>query len=442
MAQPVPYIETAHWRLRVPTAPPLHRTVCTPTIHPIGDQRVLRCAQAVLDAGYDLHFIWLGGIPGESLHHPRVRETRLPAAGSFGDRLRVIPRIIRHAWAADPDLLHIHDFYLLPLARAWSRRTHRPVLYDVHEYYPEYYSHRLPLPRRLRRPAQRALATVENRLCSGIGGANAVSGQLRDRFRSVGVPAVATPNFPSSNVFAEQQRRALTPALLRRVVHTGTLDHGYGSDLLLPIARRLAELAPDVELLVISRFPSDAARSRFLDQLARDGQPANLTLLDPMAAHRIPALLAGCGIGLSLLQDVGQSPLAVPTKLYEYVRAGLAIVASDLPATRRFVNESGAGALVPAADAESYAKAIAAVIERGEETCRLVDSAATAARTELSWDRVCAPRIRSLILALDVARTGRPTVGSQHRREEADLRTGAGPVAAAGPSAGRLTDAR
>ncbi|BCL16652.1 glycosyltransferase family 4 protein [Micromonospora sagamiensis] len=397
-------ITTAHWRLRAPAVATVNRTVCVPTVHPVGDRRVLRCAQAVLDDGFDVHLIWLGGEPGESRPHPRVRETRLPEPTSARQRLRLVPAVVRAAERVPADLWHIHDYYLLPHARRWSRRTGRPVLYDVHEYYPEYYSQRFTAPSFVQDAGRRLVAGVEQYYAGRLGGANAVSEQLADRFRALGLPAVATPNYPSVDAFARPPR-PLTPDLLRRVVHTGSLTTDYGADVLVGLAVELRRLAPEVEVLAVSRFPSEAARRRFGEAVERAGRPANLRMLDPVPAHEVADLLATCGIGLSLMQDVGEARLSVNSKFYEYAIMGLAVVTSDLPAARHFVERSAAGRCVPPARPDRFARAITDLIADAEATCEAVNRAAARARDELSWERTCAPRLRALVRDL-VGRAG------------------------------------
>ncbi|WP_269148465.1 glycosyltransferase [Micromonospora echinospora] len=389
-------ITTAHWRLRAPTVASAGRTVCVPTVHPVGDRRVLRCAQAVLDAGFDVHLIWLGGEPGESRPHPRVRETRLPEPTSARQRLRLVPAVAAVAERTHADLWHIHDYYLLPRARRWSRRTGRPVLYDVHEYYPEYYSQRFAAPAPVQHAARRLVAGAERWYAGRLGAANAVSEQLADRFRALGLPAVATPNYPSADAFA-RPARPLTPDLLRRVVHTGSLTTDYGADVLVGLAVELARRAPDVEVLAVSRFPSEAARRRFTEAVARAGHPTNLRMLDPVPAHEVADLLATCGIGLSLMQDVGEARLSVNSKFYEYAIMGLAVVTSDLPAARHFVEEHAVGRCVPPASPDRFAQAITDLLADAEATCAAVDRAAARARDELSWERTCAPRLRAIV---------------------------------------------
>ena len=66
--------------------------------------------------------------------------------------------------------------------------------------------------------------------------------------------------------------------------------------------------------------------------------------LDPQKAW---ALADGAWAGLVLLDDTPAFREAVPSKLYEYLAVGLAVVATPLPRMAELIAESGAGQVVP-----------------------------------------------------------------------------------------------
>jgi glycosyltransferase involved in cell wall biosynthesis len=73
------------------------------------------------------------------------------------------------------------------------------------------------------------------------------------------------------------------------------------------------------------------------------------------------ALARGAWVGLSLLQDTPAFRDGVPTKLYEFLAAGLPVVASPLPRQAALVESAGAGVVV--ADSAAAARALTAYSE-------------------------------------------------------------------------------
>jgi len=387
-------IATDRWRLRVPLVESSGREVAVVTVHPAGDRRILRCLQSALDGGFDAHVLWLSDDSMEASPHPRLRETRIPAKSSFAGRLLGIPRLYRRASKLSPAIWHVHDFYLLPAAYLLARRSHRPVVYDVHEYYPVYYSSKLRIPASMRRLVERTIAAFETSVTVRIGGANAISETLAARFKAAGAPAVSTPNYPLTEHAPDPPPS--DPTRFRRVVHTGSLTPEYGCDVLVAMAHRLVELDPSIQLLVVGRYPSEKARAHFQHTLRAGGTPANLTMVDPMPAHAVAQFLSTCGIGLSLLQDDGELPVSIPSKLFEYAKAGLAVVAGDLPASRQFIERHATGALVPPGDPEAFACAVAKLASEAEDAAPRAAEAARSATSSLSWERSCSPALQSL----------------------------------------------
>ena len=87
----------------------------------------------------------------------------------------------------------------------------------------------------------------------------------------------------------------------------------------------------------------------------------------------------GAWVGLLLLEDTPAFRDAVPSKLYEYLACGLAVVATGLPRVAALLEETGAGAVVP--DAE----AAAAVLRRWADEPGIMRELRRAARAAATY---------------------------------------------------------
>jgi glycosyltransferase involved in cell wall biosynthesis len=222
------------------------------------------------------------------------------------------------------------------------RATGRRVVLDVHEDY-------LALldDRRWARGAVGAVARAVARTSSRLA-ARADLTVLADEHLP---PAVARQrlvvrNLPDLSLLPSAGEPGATP----RALHVGDLRASRG---LFAMLDAVAD-APGWELdLVGPVAPADQARLEawLRDSPARDRVRLH-GRLEPRAAW---ALARGAWVGLAMLDRTPAFERAVPTKLYEYLACGLAVLVTPLPRMVEIVEASGAGQVVPDAAAAAAA---------------------------------------------------------------------------------------
>jgi glycosyltransferase involved in cell wall biosynthesis len=74
-----------------------------------------------------------------------------------------------------------------------------------------------------------------------------------------------------------------------------------------------------------------------------------------------------------------------PTKLFEYMAAGIPVIASDLPRCRQIVEESHCGLLVDPLDVKSIADALQWLLERPTEAEDMGKRGRDAFRKKYNW---------------------------------------------------------
>jgi glycosyltransferase involved in cell wall biosynthesis len=375
---------TDKWMLEVPhTTDSKAPLICIPTIHPRGDQRILRCAQAALNAGYRVKFFWLG--EGNPSTDPSAAEEIFPRATSFAQRMLQLPKVALRAHKEQPLGWHIHDLYMLPIALAWRAMTKRLSVYDVHEFYSTYYASKIRAPRLLRNALATLIDAFQFWATNLVGGANVVAAEMSAGYRKRGIPVSVSPNLPlrkyydASPVSAESRR-------YRKVIHTGTLSEPYGMKLIIDLAVECQLRGYDVCFDLIHRFPNANQEELFMSYLRGRNQPTNLRLIPAVDADKIASLLSSYGIGLSMISAEGQNDLAIPTKLYEYVLMGLSVVGTERKAQKNFLDHYGVGELRGDSDIEGLADAIGTLSKGESEMTARLRHAAISAREELFWE--------------------------------------------------------
>lgn len=155
------------------------------------------------------------------------------------------------------------------------------------------------------------------------------------------------PGTPS----AEWRGAPGTPAWARRplLLYTGTLDERLDVPALLQIARAL----PQASVVLVGPLLAP-------EHLAPLRAAPNVTIRPPLARPELLALVRAADLGLLAHRRLPLTRAMSPLKLYEYLAAGLPVVATDLPPVRG-VHPS----VELVAPGGNYAGAVRAALARG-----------------------------------------------------------------------------
>ena len=360
------------------------------------DARVLREARSLARAGHEVTVIAMRAptlpaieqrdgftvrraVAGGRMAGPTI-------AGAAGGRARSLPRPAIAVWLRDAilarafyraaieqpaDVYHAHDLNTLePAARAARARGSR-LVYDAHELYPDLTGFG---------PGERARwSKQETKL---IGRADAVivpsEGRASEIGRRYGVSPVVVMNCPdvSRSITADTRLDVFRSDSEPLIVYAGGYTPNRGLENLIDAASKIAR----GRLVMIGWGPLEAtlrARAAGIDRVA---------FVDPVDPDDLVSVVAGADIGVAPYIPVGlNNQLAAPNKLFEYLHAGLAVAASDLPDIRRVVMEDDVGMLFDAADAASIASAIDALTQSPDRLEQLKTNARAAA-PKYTWD--------------------------------------------------------
>ncbi|MDN5791140.1 MAG: glycosyltransferase, partial [Micrococcales bacterium] len=120
-------------------------------------------------------------------------------------------------------------------------------------------------------------------------------------------------------------------------------------------------------------------RERLARELECRGLAARVHLLGRQPPREAWRLARDAWCGLALLEDTPAFRDALPSKLYEYLASGLAVVVTDLPRQAVLATVSGAGEVVPAGPGAGAAAA--AVLRSWSSRPDTIDARRSAART-------------------------------------------------------------
>ena len=165
------------------------------------------------------------------------------------------------------------------------------------------------------------------------------------------------------------------------VLFFGGLVRWHGIDVMLDAARSPAWPA-GVDLVIAGPIVDESLRAQF------ERPPENVVWLGGRRQKELPELIRGAVAALVPISDPeGRSSRGVmPLKMFEALACGTPVIVSDLRGQAEFVRQAGCGLVVPVGDADSLAKAVAALAADPTRAAELGRSGALTVAAEHSWD--------------------------------------------------------
>lgn len=291
----------------------------------------------------------------DGLGDAREAGVQIRDAGRAGTRLRRMLHstalVLEQARAVDADIYHLHDPELLP-AGLRLKRMGKTVVFDAHEDVPLQLLTKPYLNWPMRQVASRTFRAYEAYACRQFDGIVAATPFIAAKFRKINPRTVDINNFPLASEF---DGAAGWEGRQREVCYVGSIAAVRGIRELvraLALARSGAHLAlaghfsePDLEIEVRGYHGWQQVRS--LGHLNRAG---------------VRGVMARAMAGIVTLHPERNYLDALPVKMFEYMAAGIPVIASDFPLWREIVLGSGCGLCVDPRDPSAIAAAIDTLI--------------------------------------------------------------------------------
>lgn len=280
------------------------------------------------------------------------------------------------------DFLVANDLDTLPASFLISRLKGRPLVYDSHEFFTE-------VPELINRPFVRGFwLRIERwilpRLKSMITVNDSIANEYRKRY---GINVSVVRNIPLTNNFEENE--FLVPSTRNEMGLPENkiifILQGAGINV-----QRGAEELVEAMQYVNNALLLIVGGGDVFETLKKTVIVLQLTdkvkFMDKVPQQKLRRITRLADFGLTLDKDTNLNyRYSLPNKLFDYIHAGLPVIASDLPEIRRIIDRYEIGAIIPSHEPKS----IAAVMNHA-----ISDEAANAmwkqnlkkAAGELTWE--------------------------------------------------------
>jgi glycosyltransferase involved in cell wall biosynthesis len=345
------------------------------SVHPRNDTRIfLKQCRSLAANGYDVALIVADGKGDELRDNVRIIDAGA-SRGRLDRAYRASRRVLRRAVEADATLYHLHDPELLPIGLALKRRGKR-VIFDSHEDIPRDILTKPYIPKGLRPLVSRSAATVERMICARLDGVIAATPFIRDNYCAMGIRCIDINNFP---MLGELETEAGWNNKQNEVCYIGGMALNRG---ILEIIRAMELLQSQTRLNLVGQLAHTAIGSLSLQETGWPKVNA-LGFLDRDGVRRV---LERSVAGLVTLHPVVTFLDSLPIKMFEYMSAGIPVIASNFPFWRKIVESHECGVLVDPLDPLSIASAIDRLIGNPDMARKMGENGSRAVKEGYNWE--------------------------------------------------------
>jgi glycosyltransferase involved in cell wall biosynthesis len=354
------------------------------------DARVMKEAQTLQAHGHQVtvNALWAPGLLFDDHLPDGIRIQRIHQRSREGIHIPLLPwlelilKLTKALIRQRPDVCHAHDLNALLACYLGLKLAGARLVYDSHELETGRNSGR----RRVPGWKLAAWKRIEGFLARQASGVLTVSPSIASelsRLYSIPEPSVVRncPKMFTPPPTGRLRLSASWPAESPVVLYQGGLLAGRGLE---PLLRAVAQL-PEVHLAILGDGPCMpmvqklVLELRIQDRIFLPGKVAWEVLLE---------YTCDGDLGTCLIENVCRSYYySLPNKLFEYLMAGVPVLASDFPDLRQVVLEAQAGYVVDPSNPEKIAAALRSMLSDRVKLAEMAANARRAASENYNWEK-------------------------------------------------------
>lgn len=286
-------------------------------------------------------------------------------------------RVYRMAYEERADFYHFHDPELLPYGLLLKLRTRAKVIYDSHECYPEDLLNKEWLPKWLRYPLAKSFERFENFVARRLDVVVAATPHIARRFKGIAKRVVTVNNFPRAEEFSGCEYSE--PAKRDGVCYVGAISFIRG---IIPFLDALDDVPVEVKVYIAGSFASRdvelaAIGHRNWGRVTFYGQVDRLTILE---------IYGSSFAGIVNFLPAPNHEYSQPNKLFEYMAAGIPVVASNFQLWRNMILPTKCGFVIDPGSPKKIAEAINLLFNNPRLVADMAENCKEAISSRFSWN--------------------------------------------------------
>ncbi len=344
--------------------------------HPRDDTRVfLKECRSLAAHGHEVSLVVADGRGDEVREGVSIVDVG-HAAGRLGRMFKATRWVYRKAIELDADVYHLHDPELLPAGLRLKGHGKR-VVFDAHEDVPKQVLAKHYLHPWARRVLSWGFARFERLACARFDGVVTATPFIRDKFLSIHPHSVDINNFP---MIGELESPVAWSDKADEVCYVGSIAEIRG---IKQLVRAMEATRRPVRLNLVGGFSEARVEAEVR------GYPGweKVDAMGVIGREGVRDVLGRSVAGVVTLHPTTNYLDSLPIKMFEYMSAGIPVIASDFALWRAIIEENHCGLCVDPMDPGAIASAIDRLLGDRAEAETMGSNGRQAVLSRYNWAR-------------------------------------------------------
>jgi glycosyltransferase involved in cell wall biosynthesis len=311
-----------------------------------------------------------------------IEEVKIKAVSKHKNRkeriLKTTLQIYKLAISYNADIYHFHDPELIPIGLLLKVKG-KKVIYDVHEDVPKQILSKYWIPIFLRKIISEFIALLENISAKIFDGIVAATPSIAKRFP--GSKTIIVHNFPIINELTAGEEKNYS-SRQNNIIYIGGISEIRGISEMVQAIDILPKTF-NAKLVLAGNFSPPQLK----EEIKKLSGWKYVDYKGWVSREEAAFLLNESRIGLVLFHPVPNHMEAQPNKLFEYMSAGIPVIASNFELWREIVESVGCGLLVNPLEPKEIANAIKWILEHPNEAEEMGKRGQEAILHKYNWEK-------------------------------------------------------
>ena len=343
--------------------------------HPRYDTRIfVKMCNSLAKEGYGVKLVVADGLGDELKDGIQIIDAGTKSSHRLIRMTQTVRKIYLVAKGLDVDVYHLHDPELLLVALK-LKRIGKKVIFDSHEDVPTQILAKPYLKGFARNIIGGIYSIFEKYICSRIDGVITATPHIQNKFNLINKISSNVNNYPKSD---ELKPNSLWSEKSNQICYIGGITKLRGIH---EIVKAMAIVTTGTRLQIAGDF-SDPDLQREIKAIHAWEYVDELGFLDRKGVSK---LLSKSLAGLVTLHPVENYIDALPVKLFEYMSAGIPVIASKFPGWQMIIEKNKCGICVDPLNSNEIANAINYIISNPDIAKEMGENGRKAIEKEYNW---------------------------------------------------------